>query len=872
VKAAEVIATHSNTDFDAFAAMLAVRRLYPDAVVAVPGALNRNVREFFRLHADELDAVEVSRIEPEAIRRLIVVETTSASRLGELEHVALDPDVEKVVFDHHAGDLPAWVRPENAVVSQDGALTTTLVGVLAEREIGVTPVEATAFALGIHEDTGSLTYPTATQRDADALAWCLRHGARQELLARFLHMPLAHDERELLAALMDAVASERVAGVEVLVAAVAWPRHVDGVSNLAHKIIDLTNARALVVLVEMDDRVFAVTRSRTPEIDAAAIARVLGGGGHREAASAMFKGTLDEARRVLRDGLEAAAAEPLRAEQIMSRPARYVTPDETVSRAMVTCQRYVQSGILVVGEGRLVGAVSREDLDKAIAHGLSHAPVKGIMSSRVATVDAAAPLAEVQDALASSPDGRVAVLSDGQVAGVVTRSDLLRALGERPEVEAEPEATLADELAGLTGLAPVFEAVAAASEPYDGVYLVGGTVRDIVLGEPNFDVDIAVEGDAIALARSVADALDGRVRAHRKFGTAVILYGDEATDRAGGAGTASGGAAESAPRRRIDVVTARTEFYDAPAALPSVEHATIREDLFRRDFTINAMAVSLKGDDFGRLVDPFRGRRDLEAKTIRVLHNLSFIDDPTRIFRAIRYESRYGFRMDEHTQRLARGTIEMGLVGDLSSARLRDELVALLEEGDAGASILRLAELGAGRAIHPHLAADEEAVELLERLRDLNERYATGIPAWRLAFVALARRLPPDEIYDWLRRLKVQRRDAERIAWAVTVGPRLVERLQGDTPEPSEIVALAEPYAPDAPLFALALADQEPLHDYFQRLRDVRLEVSGVDLAELGLGESPQVGEILAELRRRKLNGQLDGRESELAAARELIG
>src|SRR5206468_3576486 len=216
--------------------------------------------------------------------------------------------------------------------------------------------------------------------------------------------------------------------------------------------------------------------------------------------------------------------------------------------------------------------------------------------------------------------------------------------------------------------------------------------------------------------------------------------------------------------------------------------------LFRRDFTINAMAVSLKGADLGRLVDPFGGRRDLEAKTIRVLHNLSFIDDPTRIFRAVRYENRYGFRMDDHTQRLARGCIEMGLVGDLSSARLRDELEALLEEGEIDHSILRLAELGADRAIHPHLTADAEAV------------------------------------------------------------------------------ALADPYAPDAPLFALALVDLEPLHEYFERLQDVRLEVSGADLAELGLEESPRVGEILGELRRRKLNGELDGRDSELAAARELIG
>ncbi|HEV3404010.1 MAG TPA: hypothetical protein VG073_06940, partial [Gaiellaceae bacterium] len=186
MKAETVIATHGNTDFDAFAAMLAARLLYPGAVVALAGALNRNVREFARLHADELGAVEASRLDPDAIRRLIVVETVHASRLGELEPVALDPAVEKVVFDHHGGEAPGWAG-EHVVFSEDGALTTTFVSILAERELQVGPLEATAFALGIHEDTGSLTYPTTTRRDAEALAWCLRHGARQQELAHYLH-------------------------------------------------------------------------------------------------------------------------------------------------------------------------------------------------------------------------------------------------------------------------------------------------------------------------------------------------------------------------------------------------------------------------------------------------------------------------------------------------------------------------------------------------------------------------------------------------------------------------------------------------------------------------------------------------------------
>jgi tRNA nucleotidyltransferase (CCA-adding enzyme) len=851
MRATEVIATHGNTDFDAFAAMLAARRLYPDAVVCVPGTLNKNVKEFYRLHADELDAVEASRLELDAVRRLIVVETLHASRLGELEQVALDPDVEKAVFDHHTGEpLPEWVASANAVLSEDGALTTTLVGILAEREIPVAPLEATAFALGIHEDTGSLTYASATQRDADALAWCLRHGARQAEIATYLHVPLAEGERDLLSALLAALESHRIAGIELLIAAVSWPEHVDGISNLAHKIVDLTDCKGLVLLVEMDERVFCVTRSRTAELDAAELARVLGGGGHAQAASAIFRGNLDQARETLFAGLESAVRDPLHAKDVMSSPARSVHPDDPVSAAMVACQRYGQSGILVVDDGRLAGTVSREDLDKAISHGLAHAPVKGIMSSKVDTADEETPLGELQRLLSASDDGRVAVLGgDNQVVGVVTRSDLLLAAGSREDARAEPAPVLADELDRLEHLAKVFEAVSAISEGYDGVYLVGGTVRDILLGEPNFDVDIAVEGDAIALAGSLADALDGRARVHEKFGTAVVLYGDG---------------------ERVDVVTARTEFYDAPGALPTVEHASIREDLFRRDFTINAMAVSLKGEDRGRLVDPFGGRRDLQTGTIRVLHNLSFIDDPTRIFRGVRYENRYGFRMDDHTVRLARGCIEMGLVGDLSSTRLREELVALLEEGDVHHSIPRLAELGAGPAIHPHLAADQEAVRLIDRMRELNDRYGLGVPIWRLGFIALARELPADEAFQWLEGLKVRRRDTEQIAAAVTVGPRIVERLRGEV-SPAEVVALAEPYAPDAPLYALALADLPAVHDYFERLGGVRLEITGSDVAELGLAESPRVGEVLSELKRRKLNGELDGRESELAAARELI-
>jgi tRNA nucleotidyltransferase (CCA-adding enzyme) len=471
------------------------------------------------------------------------------------------------------------------------------------------------------------------------------------------------------------------------------------------------------------------------------------------------------------------------------------------------------------------------------------------MAFEVAVCDLETPLPELRKLLVASPTGRVAVISGDEVVGVVTRSDLLAAFGLQAEPSVAGETDLAGELEQLEALTPVRGAIAAIGSAYEGVFLVGGSVRDILLGAQSFDVDIAVEGDAIAFARELARLLRGRLRAHEKFGTAVVIYGEEA---------------------RVDVVTTRTEFYDAPAALPSVEHATILEDLFRRDFTVNAMAVSLRPDDFGRLVDPFGGRRDLAERRLRVLHNLSFVDDPTRIFRAVRYESRLGFRMDEHAVSLAHSCIEMGLFDDLSATRLREELVAILDEVDAPRSLLRLAEIGVAAAVHPHLAADEEAAELVVRSRELRDLYAPEVPNWRLGLAVLARRLPTYEAYAWLGRLGLRRRDIERIVAAAVFAPRLVERLEKEH-SPAEIVALVKPVAPDAALIALAIRDLPALRQYFEQLQGLELEIGGDQLVELGMASSPRVGEILSELRRRKLNGELESREAEIEAARALI-
>ncbi len=298
----EVIAAHTNTDFDAFAAMVAARKLYPEAVLSLGGAVNRNVREFQALYADLVPVVDPADIELDAVRRLIVVDTTHANRLGELAPLCGRGDVQVVVFDHHGldGPPPAFVAEANLMTAATGSLVTLMLRILGERGVPVTPFEASLFAIGIHEDTGSLTFSTTTPDDAEALAFCMRHGADPALLEKWLTNALSEPQRRTLAAALQCSEDLGVPGVVALVAALREDLYVEGVSVVAHRVMDLTGCDAFFLLVAMENRVFVTARSRGGRVDVAKALAAIGGGGHAAASSAVVKDVpLEEVRRKL---------------------------------------------------------------------------------------------------------------------------------------------------------------------------------------------------------------------------------------------------------------------------------------------------------------------------------------------------------------------------------------------------------------------------------------------------------------------------------------------------------------------------------------------------------------------------------------------
>jgi len=861
----ELIATHTNTDFDAFAAMVAAHKLYPEAQISLGGAVNRNVREFQALYADAIPVVDPADVDRDSVRRLVLVDTVHANRLGDLGDLCGRADVQVVAFDHHAHpeDLPDYLDRDALVSSSDGSLVTLLVRIIAERGIPVTPFEATVFALGIHEDTGSLTFATTTTRDAEALAYCMRAGADTQLLEKWLTNALTAAQRITLAAALETAVELPIAQASVLLSALREDLYVEGVSVVAHRIMDLTGCDAYFLLVEMEGRVFVTARSRGGRVDVAEALRAVGGGGHTAAASAVVKdGSLEAVAAAVAAAVPGAVAPTKVARDVLEAGPAAVPDTTPVDEAALRCRRDGLGGVGVLRGHDLTGRVALADLERASAHGLGHAPVKAVMTTRVPLVWAETPLERVALLLAQDEVGWLPVVEDepptdddgavplAAITGVVSRRSVA---GAPPREPAAPvTANLAGPL-GELGLDELFRHVQAVAASVRGCYLVGGAVRDLLLREPGFDVDLAVEGDGIAFATELAARLKGHVRPHEKFGTAVVVAGDD-------------------DALRVDVASTRAESYEYPGALPKVEHAGIRSDLARRDFSINSMAVSLKPETFGDLFDYFGGREDLDARRIVVLHNLSFIEDPTRILRAIRYENRYGLRMDEHTLNLARACCAMDLVGDLSSARLRDELMSLLGEEKVDFSLRRAEELGVWPAIHGRLRVDGRTRELVRRADELRAAHGLGLeaPRWRLRMVWLLRDLDPEEIAAWAVRMRVRAQDAHVLERALVVGRRLLDRVARG-PSEAELYDLAAAEPLEAVLAAMALDDSGIAVDRLARFLDVsrhvHLEIGGADLLELGFSSGPRMGEVLRSVLHLKLNGVVAGRAQELEAA-----
>lgn len=861
-----VVVGHANPDFDAYAAMVAATKLYEDTYAVYLGSQNANVREFHNLHEDFVAFTDLKTLDLGAIERVIMVDTRDPGRIGELGAVAEREGVDVIIYDHHPpqeGDITAAEDHSMSV----GATTSILVHKIRDLGLPITPLEATVMLLGIHEDTGSLTYPGTTAYDADAAAFLMAQGAEMEVLNQFLSRVLSSDQRAVLDRLLETLEIWDVHGQEVAVGTAASDVYVDSASVLTHYICEDLGYRVAIALIDMPERLQVVARSRVSDVNIADVLKHVGGGGHPQAASAALRGvTAEELLPRLREALLAEVKAPLRARDIASAPVRTISPQTPMDEAGHIMATWGHGGLPVVEGERLVGLVTRKDVDKAARHGLGHAPATGFMAREPISVSPDADLTDLERLLVRTGIGRVPVVDEGAIVGIVTRKDLLRAEHGESYLDRRLTRQLDEAskrfLASLRAMPEDLQQAVRdigrlADEAGLRAHAVGGFVRDMLLGRENLDLDIVVEGDGLAFALDISERLGKRVKVHRRFGTAVLVW-----DK----------------RLHIDFTSARTEYYQRPGALPTVERSTLRQDLFRRDFSVNAMSCCVNPECFGRIADPFGGLFDLERGVIRSLHSLSFVEDPTRVLRAARFERRFGFSLDPSSEALLRQAIDMGMLDEVSGARIREELLDIIDEESPADIFERLEDMGVLASLLP---SGVKASQPIQDLRAAQHAFATLEPLFArpprrrtTLIAAIAARASRAEAEKWCRWLRFGREYAEPAVTTAERAKAVLGRLQDRRRmRPSRLYFLLEPLPAEALVYLWGVGAEEVrgrIEEYLRVLAPARSAVSGADLIELGHEPGPAFAGILAQARADRLDGKAVGREAELSNLKRL--
>ena len=876
----DVITTHINADFDCLGAMTAAARLYPGALISFPGSQEKGVRDFIGRHPDFLPPITRAKdINLDAISRLIIVDCQHAARIGRFAEILGRSGLEVHIYDHHPVTSES-IRPSGGTLSSCGSASTLLSVLLMERAVLLTPQEATLVMLGIHEDTGRLLFASTTPEDYRAAAWLLGQGALLGIVGEALTPELNKAQMGLLRQLLSTLRTTSINGIVVSIAHASCDHYIGDIASLVHLIRDMENLDALFVVVAMEEHVYLVARSHVPEVNVGEIMKRFHGGGHASAASAaVHNQPLQQVLEQLEELLLFSVSSQVLASDLMSAPVKTMPDSVDITEARDLLTRYNCNAMPVMAGERMVGIISRKIVEKALYHGLGESPVTDFMHTEYLQAAPDTPLADIQEYMVGGNRRFVPIFDGQRLAGAVTRTDLLRHIyGGRPgqseslyDVESLQVPTRSRSVLGLLGkrlaedrrlsLRKLGEIGDELGLP---VYAVGGFVRDLLLGIDNLDIDVTVDGDGIFFAERFAERYGCRVRSHKKFGTAVLVFPDG---------------------RKIDVASTRLEYYESPGALPTVERASLRQDLYRRDFTINTLALCINSGKFGRLTDHFGGQQDIQERVVRVLHNLSFVEDPTRVFRAIRFEQRLGFHIAPHTEKLIRSAVRIHLLDKLGGERLFSELVQILREKEPTAAIGRMSSLGLLPFIHPAL----KLVPATERvLREAGQVMAwfrllyldDPCEQWQVYLLAMFDGLKPDEFIDACRRLAVPGRFATQLQDQRCLVRKTLDAVKrrlkhSSDVRNSELFAWFSVFSLEMLLYLASRASSEQVRRfvslYLTRLRGIAPLLDGDDLRDLGLQPGPQFGRIKERLLQAKLDGEVESREDELVLVRSLI-
>lgn len=875
IRADTIITSHINADFDAIASMLAAQKLYPDSVIIFPGSQEKNLRDFFIKSTSYLfNMADHDSIDFAQTSQLVVVDTRQRNRLSQVSMLLEKKDIKIDIYDHHPA-MDGDIKGSFEITRQTGATTTILTSLLKEQKIIPTPEEATIMAMGIYEDTGLFTYSSTTKEDLEQAAFLLSCGANLNTIVNFVVKEIKSEQVTWLNELLNEMTMHKINGVNIHISVISSLTYINDLATIVQKIMRMENIDIFFAIVLMDNKINIIARNRIPEINAGKILSKFGGGGHAYAASAKVDNhTLAQAEVMLIDQLKKEVKRIQIAKSLMTSPAITIEPHMNCKTAGNMMTRYNINTLLVVDKknNTYKGYITRQIIEKILYHKLSHLSVSEYMNSEVSYISSDAQLFQIENIIIEEKHRILPVIDDGTIKGVITRTDLLNYLvlhnkelrdnetgqdvkktAKKRQIENILFQRLDNRLKhllqniGKTG-----------KELGSNVFVVGGFVRDLLLYRRTDDVDIVIEGDGIEFAKMFAKKEGCRINTYKKFGTAVIIFPDNF---------------------KIDVASARLEYYKTPAALPIVEKSSIKLDLARRDFTINTLAISLNPDNFGTMIDYFGANRDLKDKTIRTIHNLSFVEDPTRIFRAIKFSNRFGFKIGKVTSNLIKNAITIDCFKNLSGLRVLSELKQIFEEENPIPAIKTMETYGLEKVIHKSLSFIPNTYHLLESVNKtlswhdllyVDEQY----PRWAVYFMALLNRCSYKVCEQICSRLNIPVKER-----TILLEKRLKAEKKLHIIEDSSNYTMRDIYwalinfKTEYILYIMALAKDEEtrkaISNFYTHQRNIHTYIKGRDLVKIGIAPGPVYNTILNRVLNAKLDGLLKTKKEEIKFAAE---
>ncbi len=877
----DLIVTHNNADFDAFGSAIAACKLYPNSRILLPGSQEQMVRRFLSLSKDKIRVESERTCDFSDIDRLIIVDTRHKSRIGQAKEL-LDGKREVHIYDHHprmSGDIKGDLDLHEEV----GATVTILLNILKKKKsFRITPLEATIMLLGIYEETGSLTYRTTTRLDVDIVSFLLGRGANLQAVSSYLNRELSEEELGFLIEIINKTEVHLINGINIAITEAVVKEFIGELGTIVHKLQEVENHPVLFAFFKKGSKIRILARSREPRVNVNKILGNLGGGGHSSAATAKVEGwALDDLKENLLRMLKTRIKVKIYAKDIMSQPVKTISINNKVNQTKRLFDRLKIEGTPCIEKGKMVGIVTRNDLNKALKYNFGHSRVKGYMRTKVISIKENTPLHIIQKIMFEKNVGRLPVLKKAKLVGIVTRTDVLKRVhgdlfGKRDvstrrqltfSLSGKMRKVLPKEILRILKLIGKMSRKAGYRS-----FAVGGFVRDILLGVKNFDIDIVLEGNAIEFGSLLAKKLKGSLVLHRKFGTAtVVIDWPKGLERPPLAG----------PKFKIDLAQARRETYERPAALPTVRFSSLKNDLSRRDFSINTMAVSLNKQDFGELIDFFNGIQDLKNKKIRVLHDASFIDDPTRIFRAVRFEQRYLFKIDDYTERLIRNAMREKMFTKTQNQRIRDELILILKEKSPLKALKRMNELHELRFIHKKIVITKDIERLFKAcLRAYNWYSANPLKRrnpdlYLMSLTALTDNLSLKDIINLCSKFVFKRSDRIRlISYKRNFKKALGILSSHKKISASCIYRTLEPLSYEAILLIWAKSDdrivKRRIDLFLEKYNGMRIKLRGEDLKKIGIKSGPQFKKILIKILYAKLDGKVKTKKDELEYLRRI--